>query len=323
MISISQVNKTLNADTNKLSELCTHESINKWSFKKPLDINKNKIDDIDIYQADCGFDFNNITTTKIAEVINNAGKFTWVYKRPTCCYRLGDFDGYNHSELPWFQSEFNNGSTTITQSTAYNLTILFNGDMTKITQLDTFKTLDFCLLLWGSDTKVYKCATMEDMQDLTKVSITANLLYPGVYSLMPVLTNSTSALPNTFVNIDNTALNTYYQMECNTLRANITAPPAPAKIEITNFEVICELQQSEYVIYSISFNVEGGDITPWFEITVGYGEVKQYYPDVSSSDGVYQLKQEITTTDALCKMHYIDTDGTEKAYNFNLDKWIN
>lgn len=322
MISISQVQKTLNADTNKLSELCTHNAINKWSYKKPLDINKNKIDDIDIYQANCGFDFDNITTTKVSEVITNAGKFTWEYKRPTNCYRLGDFDGYNHSELPWFQCEFNNGTTSITQSTAYNLTISFNGDMSKITQLSTFKTLDFCLLLFGTETKLYKCATMEDMQDLTKVSITANLLYAGVYSIMPVLTNATTALPNTFVNIDNTALNTYYQLETNTLRANITAPPAPQRIVITNFEVICELQQGEYIIHSISFNVEGGDVIPWYEFTIGYGEIKQYYPDVSSSDGVYHLEQEITTTDALCKMHYIDTDGTEKTYNFNLDKWI-
>lgn len=322
MITISQVKNTLNANTTKLSELCTYESINKWSFKKPLDINKNKIEDVDIYQADCGFDLNNITTQKIAEVINNAGKFTWAYKHTTCCFRLGDFDGYNHSELPWFACEFSNGTTTITQSTAYNITIAFNGDMSRITQLSTFKTLDFCLLIWGTDTKLYKCATMEDMQDLTKVSITANLLYPGVYSMMPVLTNSTTALPNTFVNIDNTALNTYYQLEANTLRANITSPPPPQRIVITNFEVICELLQGEYIIHSISFNVDGGDITPWFEITVGYGEVKQYYPDVSSSDGLYHLVQEITTTDNLCKMFYIDTDGTEKTYNFNLDKWI-
>lgn len=322
MITISQIKNTLNASTNKLSELCTHERINKWSFKKPLDINKNKIDDIDIYAHDCGFDLNNITTTKIAEVINNAGKFTWEYKRPTNCYRLGDFDGYNHSELPWFACEFNNGTTSITQSTAYNLTISFTGDMTKITQLSTFKTLDFCLLLWGTETKLYKCASMEDMQDLTKVSITANLLFPGVYSIVPVLTNATTALPNTFVNIDSTALLTFYQLECNTLRANITSPPAPQRIVITNFEVIAELQQGEYIIHSISFNVDGGDITPWYEIIIGYGEVKQYYPDVSSSDGVYHLTQEITTTDAMCKMFYIDTDGTEKIYNFNLDKWI-
>lgn len=322
MISISQVKNTLNANTTKLSELCTHESINKWSYKKPLDINKNKIDDADIYKADCGFDFNSITTTKIAEVINNAGKFTWVYKRPICCFRLGDFDGYNHNEFPWFACEFNNGSTTITQSTAYNLTISFTGDMSKITQLSTFKTLDFCLLLFGSDTKLYKCCSMEDMQDLTKVSITANLLYPGSYTIVPVLTNSTTTLPNTFVNVDNTTLLTYYQLEANTLRANITTPPAPQRIVISNFEVICELQQGEYIIHSISFNVEGGDVIPWYEFIIGYGEIKQYYPDVSSSDGVYHLEQEITTTDNLCKMHYIDTDGTEKIYNFNLDKWI-
>lgn len=322
MISISQVKNTLNASTNKLSELCTYNAINKWSYKKPIDVAKNKIDDIDTYQANCGFDFDNITTTKIAEVINNAGKFTWVYKRPKNCYRLSDFDGYNHNEFPWFACEFNNGTTSITQSTSYNLTISFNGDMSRITQLSTFKTLDFCLLLWGTETKLYKCASMEDMQDLTKVSITANLLYPGVYSIVPVLVNSTTTLPNTFVNIDNTALNTYYQLEANTLRANITTPPAPQRIIITNFEVICELQQGEYIIHSISFNVDGGDVIPWYEFTIGHGEIKQYYPDVSSSDGVYHLEQEITTTDNLCKMHYIDTDGTEKIYNFNLDKWI-
>lgn len=322
MITISQIKKTLNADTSKLSELCTYDAINKWSYKKPIDVAKNKIDDVDNYKADCGFDFDNITTTKIAEVINNAGKFTWAYKRTTCYFRLGDFDGYNHSEFPWFQSEFDNGTTSITQSTAYNITISFTGDMTRITQLSTFKTLDFCLLLWGTDTKLYKCATMEDMIDLTKVSITANLLYPGSYSIMPVLTNATTALNNTFVNIDNTTLITFYQLEANTLRANITSPPAHQHIVITNFEVVCELQQGEYIIHSISCDVEGGDITPWFEITVGYGEAKQYYPEVSSGDGVYHLEQEITTTDAMCKMYYIDTDGTEKIYNFNLDKWI-
>lgn len=322
MITISKVKKTLNASTTKLSELCTHNAINKWSYKKPIDVAKNKIDDIDIYAHDCGFDFNNITTTKIAEVINNAGKFTWAYKRPKNCYRLGDFDGYNHSEAPWFACEFNNGTTSITQSTAYNITISFTGDMSKITQLSTFKTLDFCLLLFGSDTKLYKCCSMEDMQDLTKVSITANLLYPGSYTIVPVLTNSTTTLPNTFVNVDNTTLLTYYQLEANTLRANITTPPAPQRIVISNFEVICELQQGEYIIHTISFNVYGGDVIPWYEFTIGHGEIKQYYPDVSSSDGVYHLEQEITTTDNLCKMHYIDTDGTEKIYNFNLDKWI-
>ena len=322
MITISKVKKTLNASTTKLSELCTHNAINKCSYKKPIDVAKNKIDDIDIYAHDCGFDFNNITTTKIAEVINNAGKFTWAYKRPKNCYRLGDFDGYNHSEAPWFACEFNNGTTSITQSTAYNITISFTGDMSKITQLSTFKTLDFCLLLFGSDTKLYKCCSMEDMQDLTKVSITANLLYPGSYTIVPVLTNSTTTLPNTFVNVDNTTLLTYYQLEANTLRANITTPPAPQRIVISNFEVICELQQGEYIIHTISFNVYGGDVIPWYEFTIGHGEIKQYYPDVSSSDGVYHLEQEITTTDNLCKMHYIDTDGTEKIYNFNLDKWI-
>ena len=322
MITISKVKKTLNASTTKLSELCTHNAINKWSYKKPIDVAKNKIDDIDIYAHDCGFDFNNITTTKIAEVINNAGKFTWAYKRPKNCYRLGDFDGYNNSEAPWFACEFNNGTTSITQSTAYNITISFTGDMSKITQLSTFKTLDFCLLLFGSDTKLYKCCSMEDMQDLTKVSITANLLYPGSYTIVPVLTNSTTTLPNTFVNVDNTTLLTYYQLEANTLRANITTPPAPQRIVISNFEVICELQQGEYIIHTISFNVYGGDVIPWYEFTIGHGEIKQYYPDVSSSDGVYHLEQEITTTDNLCKMHYIDTDGTEKIYNFNLDKWI-
>ena len=163
---------------------------------------------------------------------------------------------------------------------------------------------------------------MEDMQDLTKVSITANLLYPGSYTIVPVLTNSTTTLPNTFVNVDNTTLLTYYQLEANTLRANITTPPAPQRIVISNFEVICELQQGEYIIHTISFNVYGGDVIPWYEFTIGHGEIKQYYPDVSSSDGVYHLEQEITTTDNLCKMHYIDTDGTEKIYNFNLDKWI-
>ena len=322
MITISKVKKTLNASTTKLSELCTHNAINKWSYKKPIDVAKNKIDDIDNYAHDCGYDYNNITTTKIAEVINNAGKFTWAYKRPKNCYRLGDFDGYNHSEAPWFACEFNNGTTSITQSTAYNITISFTGDMSKITQLSTFKTLDFCLLLFGSDTKLYKCCSMEDMQDLTKVSITANLLYPGSYTIVPVLTNSTTTLPNTFVNVDNTTLLTYYQLEANTLRANITTPPAPQRIVISNFEVICELQQGEYIIHTISFNVYGGDVIPWYEFTIGHGEIKQYYPDVSSSDGVYHLEQEITTTDNLCKMHYIDTDGTEKIYNFNLDKWI-
>ena len=139
---------------------------------------------------------------------------------------------------------------------------------------------------------------------------------------MPVLTNATTALNNTFINIDNTTLITFYQLEANTLRANITSPPQPQRIVITNFEVKCELQQGEYIIHSISFNVEGGDITPWYEITVGYGEIKQYRPNIASADGVYHLTQEITTTDNLCKMYYIDTDGTEKIYNFNLDKWI-
>ena len=79
MISISQVQKTLNASTTKLSELCTHNAINKWSFKKPLDINKNKIDDADIYKADCGFNFNNITTNSTKSKNNDFG-FVYLFK---------------------------------------------------------------------------------------------------------------------------------------------------------------------------------------------------------------------------------------------------
>lgn len=96
-----------------VAEVCRSGKINKWSFKKPINVAEvQELSDTRIQQAHCGLTFKELPTLR-----NNCnGYYTtqtpstqdavlnevveWTYTLPTGYYRLTDFDGYNHAALP-------------------------------------------------------------------------------------------------------------------------------------------------------------------------------------------------------------------------------
>jgi len=175
--------------TSKLSVLCTHPNINKWSKHKPV-----------IYPADvttgitnwwksvdglCGLTFNVYTT---AGSITTAGSFlynlknkleSWGYKRPfggqTSPYRQGDFRGYYTDALPAISvssditaviSSSDNGFSiyagSVNADNQYNISfndIEYNG-----VKLDTYY---FGVLIYNKSENTYFTATSNTVGDLT------------------------------------------------------------------------------------------------------------------------------------------------------------
>lgn len=90
-ISISQVKSTLGASTYELSDLASHQNINKWSSHKPVDYPSN-------YNAgNYGLNIN-------ASTMGSFYLGDWEY-RDRIEYSLGQFRSYNHSASPPVSNE--------------------------------------------------------------------------------------------------------------------------------------------------------------------------------------------------------------------------
>lgn len=102
-ITTSLVGSTLGTTSRSVSTLCTHSNINKWSKKKPVEINNPAPSRSGAwYQGDngcCGFKQDSIYFgTSAANLIAayQAGT-TYQYQPPTGYKRLADFGGYEHN----------------------------------------------------------------------------------------------------------------------------------------------------------------------------------------------------------------------------------
>lgn len=120
-VSISQIQTALgvSSSVNKLSQLCTHANVNKWSKYKPIKYAANGImsqydytnerwkDDSTWWKgSDGNMGFTPYTTTNFTNIRNNTtgGMNGWTYSGTptggTYPYRQADFIGYNHNAVP-------------------------------------------------------------------------------------------------------------------------------------------------------------------------------------------------------------------------------
>ena len=107
-IGIGSVQQAIGSSANNVGTLCTSGKINKWSYKKPFALGRNKIGqstDNDLYSINDGFVIPSYNSAP--ECINAvlAGNANWVYNVPlagTDIFRLTDFKDYNASTPSWF-----------------------------------------------------------------------------------------------------------------------------------------------------------------------------------------------------------------------------
>lgn len=198
MITISDINKMLGTNLKNVSELCTSDKINKWSFHKPVQIAKSKsLSDDDYYSVNDGF--TNIVYNSPFELMHNLDN-GWKYEVPDSNFRLGDFSDYTSNRGSWFKLEIN-GKTTTTNGGNINLTIsddlqnfvhnfnIFNGNNTA--------NIDLGLIITtkpfgeASSCYYYKVCTLIDYDEKISLKIDETL-QQATYNVIAVLTDYTN-----------------------------------------------------------------------------------------------------------------------------------
>jgi hypothetical protein len=140
-ISFSDVQHVLGVSDTDLATLCKENTINKWSFYKPVDnLRLFNLEDVHYYAADDGFVFPAFTTAPALLQAKIAGTALWAYRKPSggtaSPYRLTDFKGYNHNSAnPYI---FSLGESTINSDGTIDLTC--TGDLSKMLQYCTFSS---------------------------------------------------------------------------------------------------------------------------------------------------------------------------------------
>ena len=198
MITVSDINKMLGTNLKNVSELCTSDKINKWSFYKPVQLAKStSLSDDDYYSVNAGF--TNIVYNSPVELMNNLDH-GWKYEIPDNNYRLGDFSGYISNRSQWFKLEIN-GKTTTNYGGNINLTIsddlqnlvnnfnIFNGKNT--TNIDLGLIISNRPFSEASSCYYYKVCTLIDYDE--KISLKVDeTLQPNTYNVIAVLTDYTN-----------------------------------------------------------------------------------------------------------------------------------
>lgn len=198
MITITDINNMLGTNLKNVSELCTSDKINKWSFYKPVQLSKStSLNDDDYYQINDGF--TNIVYNSPFELMHNLDN-GWKYEIPDANFRLGDFNGYASSRGQWFKLEIN-GKTTTTNGGNINFTIsddlqnfvsnfnIFNGNNT--TNIDLGLIISNRPFSEASNCYYYKVCTLIDYDE--KISLKVDETLPvGSYNVIAVLTDYTN-----------------------------------------------------------------------------------------------------------------------------------
>ena len=101
-ITTSLVGNTLGTTNRSVSTLCTHSNINKWSKKKPVEINSAAPNRSGTwYLGDngcCGFKQSSIYFQTASDLVTAYQNNTiYQYQPPTGYKRLADFGGYEHN----------------------------------------------------------------------------------------------------------------------------------------------------------------------------------------------------------------------------------
>lgn len=198
MITVSDINKMLGTNLKNVSELCTSDKINKWSFYKPIQLSKStSLSDLDYYSVNDGF--TNIMYNSPFELMHNLDH-GWKYEVPDSNFRLGDFSGYISNRSQWFKLEIN-GKTTTTNGGNINLTIsddlqnlvnnfhIFNGNNTA--NIDLGLIISTKPFSEASSCYYYKVCTLIDYDEKISLKIDETL-QPATYNVIAVLTDYTN-----------------------------------------------------------------------------------------------------------------------------------
>lgn len=120
-VSISAVRSALleSMSKNDLGSLCKSTSVRQWSKYKPVRSNKILMSQPqDWYSVNDGFYvYTYYDAFDLLDDFLRGIEHCWEYQKPTgestSPYRLGDFRGYNHDAVMWFNLEFENASRQI------------------------------------------------------------------------------------------------------------------------------------------------------------------------------------------------------------------
>lgn len=197
MIKLTDISKLLNEETLHIDELCKSDSINKWSFHKPINSPKLKgLYDADFYSVNDGFNLHTWSTWY--QCLNNRS-YDWSYVDRTAPFRMGDFIGYNSYSQPWFRMDCAQGSTVYADS---NANIFFDDDIQSFVNTyavfsgapDSNVDLVYIIIDNDSNSKyLYKFSAVEWLADYNSyyLPINSNFIIGRSYTVVPMLTTAT------------------------------------------------------------------------------------------------------------------------------------
>lgn len=128
-LTTTLVSNTLGISSHNISELCSSNSINKWSKYKPVGYNSVAPDRSSTWyrgtDGNCGIDVGNISSgSPVSDLIQNYKNGAYTYIPPkggsTEPYRLADFGGYDHDAKQFFYSGISKGTKYTINLTATN-----------------------------------------------------------------------------------------------------------------------------------------------------------------------------------------------------------
>lgn len=320
MITITDINNMLGTDLKNVSELCTSDKINKWSFYKPVQLAKStSLNDDDYYNINDGF--TNIVYNSPFELMHNLDN-GWKYEVPDSNYRLGDFSGYTSNRGSWFKLEIN-GKTT-TNGGNINFTIsddlqnfvnnfnIFNGKNT--TNIDLGLIITNRPFSEASSCYYYKVCTLIDYDEKISLKID-NTLQPNTYNVIAVLTDHTNTTSGHYY---------YFRADDTTVTAKwYMLPQSQVQFTVEQGTITDDVFKKVHTTVTEGTYNEGSDYTGEYVSDIDFNLIvsldKDYVgSDIAFSGDIYFNNAYINNTTRDIKIGQVNgklNGGESKSYN--------
>lgn len=245
MISLIDTANMLNS-LRTISEVCTSNNINQWSFYKPINSTKiGQLTDNDIYAANDGFNLYTISNpSRLVYELQNPNIYDlWSYEDRTAPFRLSDFEGYYHTGgMDFSLSWVNNSSGQIGDL----LRLDYNFDIQQLinnwayfsgVRISGMTSGDIMLLIYEQGTSfqvntpvwVYKVMQFIDYDDRINFTI-PSVLSQGTYEIRLCFSTGTNLSNGECVryNENSTLYATWYAMPHNCVTTfTVATTPGP------------------------------------------------------------------------------------------------
>lgn len=209
MISVTEIATRLGETTKDVGSLCKSDNINKWSFWKPVNLNKlTPITAADLYSVNDGlmvYEFPN-PQRLLYEIQHPNASNIWSYYDREPPYRLGDFYRYQHLADPLCNIEWigtdTNGKNGSLKFELLNLIFMVYHWQCFV----TMKSADICVLMYKLGTEydqsgtkgvyVQKIKSIPEIDEDTvfRIVIPNDFENGQTYELRPVITSWTTAM---------------------------------------------------------------------------------------------------------------------------------